>query len=353
MQYVRQNIERMSGYTPGEQPRGKKFVKLNTNESPYSPSPKVVEALRNAASSGLERYPDASATPFRVRAAEVLSDECPGIDPDWILCGNGSDDILTIATRAFVGEGEAVRFATPSYSLYQTLADIQGARADVVPYESDWSLGFEFTSAGDDVKLAYLANPNSPSGTLLAPGEVAAIADALPCPLLLDEAYVDFAQTNCLGLVHTNERVMVSRTLSKSYALAGLRFGYVVAQPQMIEQLAKVKDSYNCDSLSIAGATAAIDDQAWLRDNVAKVVTERVRLDAGLKAAGFETVVSEANFVWCTHPSGRHEEIYLRLKEAGVLVRWMRYSWRGPYDGLRITVGKPEQTDALLSLLAS
>ena len=348
----RPNIERMSGYTPGEQPRAEKFVKLNTNESPYPPSPKVVEALRVAAASGLQRYPDPTATAFRMRAAEVLSEQCGAITPEWLICGNGSDDLLTIVTRAFVDQGSAIRFATPSYSLYPTLSEIQGARCDIVPYEPDWSLGFEFASAGDDVRLAYLANPNSPSGTLLAPGEVAAIADALPCPLLVDEAYVDFADTNCLDLVRTNERVMVSRTLSKSYALAGLRFGYLVAQPHIVAQLHKVRDSYNCDALAIAGATAAIDDQAWLTENVARVRAERDRLAEGLSSAGFDAVASQANFVWCTHKSARCREMYESLKESGVLVRWMQYDWRGPYDGLRVTVGTPEQTDALLSLLS-
>ncbi|MCL4169693.1 UNVERIFIED_CONTAM: hypothetical protein GTU68_041237, partial [Idotea baltica] len=233
----RESIEQMTGYVPGEQPRGTKLIKLNTNENPYPPSPKVVEAIRAAAEIGLQRYPEPSALAFRERAAEVLSTHNAAITPDWILCGNGSDDILTIATRAFVDQGQAVRYARPTYSLYKTLAQIQGVRQDVVECEPDWSLGFEFTKPSPDVKLAYLANPNSPSGTLLAPGEVAAIADAMPCPLLVDEAYIDFAETNCLDLVRTNGRVLVSRTLSKSYGLAGLRFGYVVAQPAVIAQL--------------------------------------------------------------------------------------------------------------------
>lgn len=348
----RESIEQMTGYVPGEQPRGTKLIKLNTNESPYPPSPKVVAAIRSAAEAGLQRYPDPSATAFRVRAAEVLATENVEITPDWILCGNGSDDILTIVTRTFVDQGEAVRYARPTYSLYRTLAEIQGARQDVINYEPDWSIGYEFTATGPDVKLAYLANPNSPSGTILEPGEVAAIADALPCPLLVDEAYVDFADSNCLDLVRTNERVLVSRTLSKSYGLAGLRFGYVVAQPQVIEQLAKVKDSYNCDALSIAGATAAIDDQAWLAENVAKIVAERARLAEGLHAAGFATTPSQANFIWTTHPSGQHETIYKQLKEAGILVRLIRHEgWPGGDEGLRFSVGTPAQTDALLATL--
>lgn len=354
----RESVEQMTGYVPGEQPQGMKLIKLNTNENPYPPSEKVVEAIRAAAADGLQRYPDPSAKAFREQAAEVLSKHNAEITPDWILCGNGSDDILTIATRAFADQSTsakptAVRYPWPTYSLYKTLAEIQGIHQDRVEYQPDWSIDDAFTVASDDVRLAYLANPNSPSGTVLAPREVAAIADAMPSPLLVDEAYVDFADANCLDLVRTNERVLVSRTLSKSYGLAGLRFGYVVAQPQVIAQLAKVKDSYNCDALSIVGATAAIGDQAWLAGNVAKVLAERDRLDAGLQAAGFVTTPSHANFVWAIHPTGQHAAIYERLKAAGVLVRWIRHEgWRGGDDGIRVSVGTPQQTDALLSLLS-
>lgn len=355
----RDDIVRMSGYVPGEQPQGTKLVKLNTNENPYPPSPKVVGAIKAAADGGLQRYPDPAATAFRVAAAAVLAEHSSAIEPSWILCGNGSDDILTIVTRTFVEPGQAVRYATPSYSLYKTLAEIQGVGHDVVPYEADWSLGYAFTapceeSAAGPVRLAYLANPNSPSGICLPPGEVAALADALDCPLMVDEAYVDFADTTCLDLVRTNERVLVSRTLSKSYGLAGLRFGYVVAQPHVIEQLAKVKDSYNCDTLAIAGATAAITDTDWLSDNVEKVRSERIRLESAFATRGLITTPSDANFVWCTHPGGEHAALYEQLRAGGVLVRYMAYDgWPGGYDGLRITVGTPSQTDALLATLDS
>ncbi|MEN1678934.1 MAG: histidinol-phosphate transaminase [Planctomycetota bacterium] len=344
MNHARPTIQQMTGYVPGEQSRGAKVVKLNTNENPYPPSPKVAEAIRAAAGGSLERYPDAAATAFRIAAADAL-----GVDPDWVLCGNGSDDILTIATRTFVGEGEVIRYPSPSYVLYQTLADIQGAAADVVPFERDWSLGFRFTQPADRLKLAFLANPNSPSGTVLAPGEVAAVADALPCPLLVDEAYGDFAETNCLGLVTSNGRILVSRSLSKSYALAGIRFGFVVAQPALVEQMAKVKDSYNCDAISIAAATAAISDRAWLEENVAKVNATRGRLADALRELGFDLTDSQANFVWAVHPTADHQAIYQQLKEQGVLVRYMRYAEWG--DGLRVSVGTDGQVDAFLSLV--
>jgi histidinol-phosphate aminotransferase len=285
------------------------------------------------------------ATAFRARASELL-----GVSPEWILCGNGSDDILTIVTRAFVGQGDLVRLPYPSYILYKTLAQLQGAEAEEVHFRADWSLNDDLTAPRERLKLAFLPNPNSPSGTMVPPARVRELADALPCPLLVDEAYVDFADANCVSLVRENEKIMVSRSLSKSYALAGLRFGYIVAQPQIIEQLVKVKDSYNCDTLSIAGATAAIDDQAWLTDNRTRILATRSRLFGRLRELDFDAVDSQANFVWATHPRRQAKDLYEQLKAAQVLVRYMNYSGWG--DGIRISVGSDEQIDAMLTLLS-
>ncbi len=274
-----------------------------------------------------------------------------GVPPDWILCGNGSDDILTIATRAFVGEGELLRLPYPSYILYKTLAEIQGARSEEIRFRDDWSLGADFTADAAGLKLAFLPNPNSPSGTLIAPEQVLELARRLPCPLIVDEAYVDFANDHCIRLVKECDKILVSRTLSKSYALAGLRFGFVVAQPHIIAGLNKIKDSYNCDALAIAGATAAIDDQAWLRrkrreDHRHARPPDRAR--AG--NLGFTAVDSQANFVWCTHPTQPLKPLYEHLKKSGILVRYMPYTGWG--EGLRISVGTDEQIDVCLTLLA-
>ena len=339
--YVRRAVADMAGYIPGEQPAGGKFIKLNTNENPYPPSPKVAAAIAGAAA-GLARYPDALATSFRLAAADVLD-----VNPDWILCGNGSDDVLTILTRALVGEGELLRLPHPSYVLYKTLAEIQGARSEEVRFNDDWTLPTAF--AEGEPKLAFLPNPNSPSGTVVAPDEILRIAERLPCPLLVDEAYADFAEVNCLSLVRQSERVMVSRTLSKSYGLAGLRFGFLVAQPHLIEQFRKVKDSYNCDALSIAGATAAILDQAWFRENRAKALAGRTRLTDELRRLGFDVVDSQANFVWCNHASKSPQVLYEGLKAERILVRYMSYPGWG--DGLRISVGTDDQIDALMLVL--
>jgi histidinol-phosphate aminotransferase len=229
------------------------------------------------------------------------------------------------------------------------LAQIQGAEFDEVHFNRDWSLPTAFAESEGDLKLAFLPNPNSPSGTVIAPVDVLAIAEQLPCPLLVDEAYADFAETNCLDMVRQSGKILVTRTLSKSYSLAGLRFGFLIAQPQVIAELAKVKDSYNCDALSIAGATAAIDDQAWLAENRAKILATRTRLSAELLDMGFALSDSQTNFVWATHPAASAKSLYESLKAQRVLVRYMDYAGWG--DGLRITVGTDEQIDAFLAVL--
>jgi histidinol-phosphate aminotransferase len=345
--YVRPEIAAIDGYTPGEQPQAGKFIKLNTNENPYPPSPAVRRAVEEVLERGLQKYPDPLANAFRTRAAELSG--LPS--KDWILCGNGSDDILTICTRAFVGQGELLRLPYPSYILYRTLAQLQGSRWEEVRFNADWTLPSSFAAPAAGLKLAFLPNPNSPTGTMISRDAVLESANRLPCPLLVDEAYVDFADFSCVDLVAKNERILVSRSLSKSYGLAGLRFGFLVGQPHIIHELIKVKDSYNCDALSIAAATAAIDDQAWLADNRRKIVATRDRLTRGLAELGFEVTPSQANFVWCTHPRQASKALYESLKAAHVLVRYMNYA--GWLDGLRISVGTDEQVDALLGLLKS
>lgn len=345
MSYFRPNIDQLAGYVPGEQPQVGKFIKLNTNENPYRASPAVARAINTVLEQGLQRYPDPMATAFRQRASALY-----GLPADWILATNGSDEVLTLVTRAFVGEGELLRLPYPSYILYKTLAGLQGAHSEEVSFNADWSLSDKFAAATKGLKLAFLPNPNSPSGTVLPPERVLALAEQLPCPLLVDEAYVDFAETNCLELVKRSDKILVSRTLSKSYALAGLRFGYVFAQPHVIEGLVKLKDSYNCDALSIAGATAAIDDQAWLAETRGKILATRARLTQRLRDLGFAAVESHANFVWAPHPQQPVKPLFDGLKQRQILVRYMNYAGWG--DGLRISVGTDEQTDACLDVLA-
>ena len=287
-------------------------------------------------------YPDPVGTAFRETAARLN-----GVGADQILVGNGSDDVLTILTRAFAGAGDAVVYPTPSYVLYRTLAELQNARAVEVPFDQKWGLDpDQWVSC--EPRLAFLANPNSPSGTVLAPEEVGKLASRLPCPLVVDEAYGDFSETNCMGLVDQHENVIVTRSLSKGYGLAGLRVGYLVARKEIVEGLNKVKDSYNCDRLSLVGGQAALEDQGYLSQTRGQILRTRARLTEAVTGMGYRVPRSAANFVWCEGgpPS---KSVYDGLRERKILVRLMRYEGRG--EGLRITVGTDEEIDVLIVAL--
>jgi len=349
---VRQNVLAMKGYTPGEQLNDPDIIKLNTNENPYPPSPRVFEAIRAALTpNSLRKYPQPLGDTFRQTASRVLN-----VDPDSILIGNGSDDILTILTRTFVPEGGLIASPTPSYILYKSLAEIQGARFEAVRFRYEWEPPTLYWP--DGTNLNFVPNPNSPSGTVLTPNEIELLADELaPAPLVLDEAYTDFAEWNGLQLPEVPPNLIITRTLSKSYSLAGIRFGFAIAQPEIIRELAKVKDSYNCDVVSLAAATAAIEDQDYFRSVRAKILATRTRMTAELTALGFDVTPSHANFLWCRRIDRPVKPIYEELKRRKILVRYMNYpagpvgAPEGPYDGLRISVGTDAEIDQLLTRL--
>jgi len=343
-QFLRPAIRAMAGYTPGEQPRDTDIVKLNTNENPYPPSPRVLAAIAaHLAGDRLRKYPDPMGTAFRQAAGRLF-----GVDPDAILIGNGSDDLLTIITRAFVPEGGLVVSPTPSYLLYQTLAEIQGGRFQAVPFTSDWQLPRPWPIP--DAHLTLVPNPNSPTGTVVPLSALEALARELQGPLVIDEAYVDFADTDAMSLARL-PNVIVTRTLSKSYCLAGLRFGFAVASPELVRELVKVKDSYNCDMLSLAGAQAALEDQEYRLQTRARIVQTRVRLTAALRALGFDVLASQANFVWAQRFDRPVRLIFEELKRRRILVRYMNYP--GHAEGLRISVGTDVEVDRLLEELLS
>lgn len=341
---LRPDILAMRGYVPGEQLNAPDVVKLNTNESPYPPSPRVFEAVRAALTGDkLRKYPQPLGDDFRRAAGRVL-----GVDPESILVGNGSDDILTILTRAFVPAGGLVVSPTPSYILYRELAAIQGARFETVRFTDDWRRAQPWPKTG--AHLTFLPNPNSPSGTALSQPELEAFAAEVGGPLVLDEAYADFAGPTGLGLLGRFPNLVVSRTMSKGYALAGIRFGFAVADPALIRELVKVKDSYNCDVLSLAAATAAVEDQDYYRGVWAKVVATRERMAGELGGLGFDVTPSRANFLWCRRADRPVKPLYEALKRRNVLVRYMDYAG---YDGLRISVGTDPEVDRLLTELRS
>jgi histidinol-phosphate aminotransferase len=336
------HILQLAGYVPGEQPQTSGFIKLNTNENPYPPSPRVIEAVQAALGDRLRLYPDPMATAFRRTAADLH-----GVEPAMIMAGNGSDDLLTIITRAFVGAGELAAYSAPSYLLYSTLIRLQNGREHVAPFASDWSLDpRDVVRPG--LKLVYLANPNSPSGTSLSPQRVAELAEALPCPLVVDEAYVDFAEDHCVPLVHECPNVVVTRSFSKGYGLAGLRLGYLIARSEIVEHLLKVKDSYNCDALSLAAGIAALEDQDYLVSTRGRIMATRKRLTAALRNLDYVVPESQANFVWATGgpPAA---QTFQRLKDQAILVRLMEYEGYPP--GLRISIGTDAETDRLLEAL--
>jgi histidinol-phosphate aminotransferase len=343
---VRSDVVSMLGYVAGEQPSSQHgVVKLNTNENPYRASDEVYMAIGRILEVGLSRYPNPLASEFRNVAARKFD-----IDPAMILCGNGSDDILTILTRTFVGSGELLRLPYPTYILYRSLAEIQGAKSELIHFNNDWSLPNEFYSGKTNLRLVFLPNPNSPSGTIIPKERILEIAENLPCPLVVDEAYVDFAEESCIDLVKRCERVIVTRTLSKSYSLAGLRFGYLIAAAKLVEQMLKVKDSYNCDSISIAAATAAISDESWIAEIRKKILKTRKKLTEKMRTIGFNVPDSSANFTWNTHSNIEVRLIYEYLKSRNVLVRYMNYpSWG---DGLRISIGTDEQIDQCINLIS-
>ena len=355
MTLFRPAVERMAGYTPGEQPQEAGWVKLNTNENPYPPSPKVIEAIHAVADAGrLQMYPDPVAKAFCRAAADLF-----GVEPDWILPANGSDENLTILTRAFVDSGQCTVYPYPSYVLYETLADIQGASSQRWLLNPDWSFDWERgASLLEAAKLVYIPNPNSPSGNRWSDED---LLRAVPKNgvLVLDEAYGDFAdEPHRAELLQepAGKQIVITRTFSKSYSLAGVRFGFAIAHPDMIAGMRKIKDSYNCDAISLAAATAAILDQEWMQTNVQKVQATRQRLTSLLQQLGFNVVPSQTNFVWCMHSTRQHRELYEALKTRKILVRYMRFpgvDWApdNVLDGLRITIGTDAEIDTLLTAL--
>lgn len=347
---VRDDIAQAEGYAPGEQPSDTTTIKLNTNENPYPPSPKALDAIANIAASGAElvrRYPDPTGRAFREEAAKLH-----GVPADWILTFNGGDDLLNVIIRTCAGEGDTVAFLEPSYSLYPVLTKIQAAQPLVLSYDIDgidWKLPANVEAT--DAALLMIVNPNAPSGHLEPLETIENIVKNFRGVVLIDEAYVNFAKDSALPLVHKYSNVVILRSMSKGYSLAGLRFGYAIAQAPLLRELVKVRDSYPCDVVSIAAATAALADQEYAQSTWEKVCAERARLYAALVALGFTMPQSHSNFLLAQVPAGvSAESIYKNLKDASVLVRW----WNLPRlaDKVRITVGTKEQNDKLLATLA-
>jgi histidinol-phosphate aminotransferase len=343
----RKSIKKMAPYLPGEQPRpGQRLIKLNTNENPYPPSPRVSRAIAKAImGSALRLYPAPRADEFVDSAARLYS-----IPRSMILAGNGSDELLAMLFRATLGSGDTVAYAVPTYSLYDTLALVQEARILHFPIGTDFELPLD-ALADARANLTIVCSPNSPSSTLVSRRDLAKLAKRLGSRLLvIDEAYVDFADENALGLVRRHRNVVVLRTLSKSYSLAGMRLGLCFAHPAVIDALMKVKDSYNLSRVALAAGAEALRDSAWMRRNVEKVRRTRTRTESRLRALGFEVPPSQANFVLARMPGRDMAPVARGLRRAGILVR--HFATLLLQDALRISIGTPAEMAALFKALA-
>jgi histidinol-phosphate aminotransferase len=338
----RANVAAMAGYVPGEQPRGTGVIKLNANENPYPPSPKVLRAVRAAAHESLRLYPEAASDSLRTVAARVY-----GVNVDQVIAGNGSDELLTILMRCFVGARDRVAYPMPTYSLYDILVDIQGGVRAPVDYPPDFSIPPSL--AKQRAALTFLCNPNAPSGTLVRPAAIARLARAVTGILVVDEAYIDFASTqdaSAIPLIRRLPNLVVLRTFSKSFSLAGLRIGLAFASKDIIAGMMKVKDSYNLNRVSAAAATAALQDLPWMRRNVRRIQRSRAVLASALTDMGFEVCDSETNFILARHPRASVTAIQQALKRKKILIR--HFDVPGLDDCLRFTIGTPAETAALI-----
>lgn len=343
---LRANIAAMDGYVPGFQPPdAASWIKLNTNENPYPPSPQVHAAITaelGNAGGDLRLYPDAGSVKARAMAAQLY-----GYTPEWVIMANGSDELLNNLIRAFADPGDEVAFVEPSYSYYATLVEIQGARARRFTLDENFSLAdFPAHYSG---KVFFLTSPNAPLGFSFSRETIAALAPRCSGMLVVDEAYADFASTSAIDMVHEFPNLVVTRTFSKSYALAGMRLGLAVAHPQVVAALDKIRDHYHLDRLALAAAEAALRDQAWLREHVAQICATRARFSAALERSGHQVLPSQANFVFVIPPDRDGERIYTLLKEHKILVRY--FSRPNLCHGVRISIGTPEQMDAVLQVL--
>ena len=349
------HLEALRAYVPGEQPDGAGWVKLNTNEHPLPPSPRAAEAARALLAGDAARlrlYPSPDAAPLRAAAARLHGH--PAAD---VVAGNGSDDLLNLLVRAYAGPGRPVGMLDPSYSLYPVLAGAQGAPVVRVPFPADGRLdGAALAASGASV--FFLTNPNAPLGHAFGPAEVAAAAADYPGLLVVDEAYAAFADADCAALPARLPNVAVTRTLSKSHALAGLRAGYALCPPGLADILHRVRDSYNLDAVAQVAAAAALEDSGWLAASTAAVRAGRSRLSEGLAALGWACRPSQANFVLASPsrpgaPASPEsaESALAFLRGRRILVRRFP-SHPLTADALRVTVGSPEEIGALLAAAA-
>lgn len=354
MRYERNNIKTMRGYVSGEQPEDSASIKLNTNENPYPPAPEIQQVIANFDTKDLRRYPPARADKFRDLVASLHK-----VERHNIIATRGGDELLRLLITTFVNPGETIAVTDPTYSLYPVLAKIQDCPVVTVPLNEDWSLPDYFAGRINEAncKLTFLVNPHAPSGKLLSTDTLASIASELDCVLLIDEAYVDFIDTDydSIPLIFEQDNIVILRTLSKGYSLAGLRFGYGIGAETLIEpMLEKTRDSYNLDLISQLIAEAAISSRKHAMENCRKVIAQRNLLRKSLRQLGLNCEASQANFLLATVPADfgvSAEQLYADLKALGIFIRY--FPDPKLQNKVRISVGLPEENRKLLDSIKS
>lgn len=336
----------MAGYVPGYQPPDiASWIKLNTNENPYPPSPKVREAVLaelGGDAASLRTYPSASSQSLREIAGRLY-----GFDPSWVIMANGSDEVLNNLIRAFAGEGEEIAFVHPSYSYYATLAEIQGAKVRTFGLSDDlWITGLPERYTG---KLFFLTTPNSPLGFAFSIKYIERLAERCEGMLVVDEAYADFSDENALDLVRKYENVVVTRTLSKSYSLAGMRLGLAIARPEVITALDKIRDHYNLDRLAQEACGAALLDQEYFADCCRRIRDTREWFTEAIRRIGYDVIPSSGNFVFASPADGDGRRVYDGLYARKILVR--HFSDPLLSHGLRISIGTRHEMEKTLTAL--
>lgn len=343
-------VAQLDPYVPGEQPKLTKLVKLNTNENPYGPSPKALEAMRAACNDDLRLYPDPSSEQLRGAIAARA-----GVTPAQVFVGNGSDEVLAFTFQALLNHAEPLRFPDITYSFYPVYCGLYGVRHQVVPLTADFRIDVQdyLPRAGQAGGPVIFPNPNAPTGRALGLDEIEAIVAGNPqSVVVIDEAYVDFGAASAIPLVARHHNLLVIQTLSKSRALAGLRVGYAIGHPALIEGLERVKNSFNSyplDRLAAVGATAAIEDEDYFTATCARVMHSRDALAAALTTMGFEVLPSAANFVFVRHPGRDAAGLAQALREQGIIVRHFKHPRIDQF--LRITVGTDRDCDVLTTAL--
>lgn len=341
---IRKSVQAMSGYVPGEQPKDEDIIKLNTNENPYLPSADVQDILSMIDIAVLSRYPDPACIELRKAIAELHDCEVENI-----FVGNGSDEVLALCIRAFVERDGSVGYFDPSYSLYPVLADIEDVEKRPVELDSGfgWQMPKDYSAS-----LFFMTHPNAPTSLVYGKNEIESFVKSFDGVALLDEAYADFADENCMDLALKYDNVLVARTLSKSYSLAGIRLGYCIGNAELIGALNKIKDSYNVNYLTQEVARVAVLDQSTMKANVQAIVETRRMVAGKLSEFGFQVLNSQTNFLWVKPLSLKAKKLFQALGKKKIIVRYFENDKRTK-DYLRITIGTAPEMFTFLDAVES